>query len=40
MLLPRNVADLIANFWADVIALIFEVVISHFFDRYLANIIQ
>ena len=40
MLLPRTVADLIADFWADVIALIFEVVISHLFGRYWANVVS
>ena len=36
MLLPRTMADLIANFWADAIAHIFEVVIFHLFGRYCA----
>ena len=39
MILPRTVVDLIAKFWADVIALIFEVVISHLFGRYWANVV-
>ena len=38
--IAKNCGRSYSQFWADVIALIFEVMISHFFGRYWANIVQ